>query len=193
MIDARALPDRAARFEMAATGFGYFLTHGYLPVGFDHFAKAGGDPLAAAVTSGRLKRNFQGFTDDPGEVLIGLGASAISSFPGMIAQNEKNSGRYRMRAGEGQLAATRGIHRTADDRYRGAIIERLLCEGRSRVGARMLSEVAPKLSPFVERGLAVVDREWLRIEPDGLPYARTIASLFDAYRAVSPRQFSSAV
>ena len=193
MIDASDLPGRDARFEMAATGFGYFLTHGYLPVGFDHFARAGGDPLAAAVTSGRLKRNFQGFTDDPSDVLIGLGASAISSFPGLIAQNEKNSGRYRMQAGEGHLTATRGIHRAADDRYRGAIIERLLCEGRSRVGARMLSEVAPKLAPFVDRGLASIDREWLRIEPDGLPYARTIASLFDAYRTVSPRQFSSAV
>jgi len=193
MIDAGALPDRHQRFEMAATGFGYFLTHGYLPVGFDHFAKAGGDPLAAAVTSGSLKRNFQGFTDDPSEVLIGLGASAISSFPGMLAQNEKNSGRYRMKAGEGQLTVTRGIRRSADDRYRGAIIEKLLCEGRSRVGARMLLKVAPKLSPFVERGLVRVEREWLIIEPDGLPYARTIASMFDAYRMVSPRQFSSAV
>ena len=193
MIDASALPDRDARFEMAAAGFGYFLTHGYLPVGFDHFAKAGGDPLAAAVTTGRLRRNFQGFTDDPSEVLIGLGASAISSFPGLIAQNEKNSGRYRMKASDGQLTVNRGIHRTADDRYRGAIIEKLLCEGRSRVGSRMLAEVAPKLLPFVARGLASIDREWLCIEPDGLPYTRTIAALFDAYRTVSPRQFSSAV
>ena len=82
---------------------------------------------------------------------------------------------------------------TADDRYRGSIIEKLLCEGRSRVGARMFAEVAPRLSPFIERRLVSIDREWLRIEPDGLPYARTIASLFDAYRSVSPRQFSSAV
>ena len=193
MIDASALPGRDARFEMAAAGFGYFLPHGYLPVGFDHFAKAGSDPLAAAVTSGRLRRNFQGFTDDPSDVLIGLGASAISSFAGLIAQNEKNSGRYRMKAGEGQLTVTRGIHRSADDRYRGSIIEKLLCEGRSRVGARMFAEVAPRLSPFIERRLVSIDREWLRIEPDGLPYARTIASFFDAYRSVSPRQFSSAV
>ena len=126
-------------------------------------------------------------------MLIGLGASAISSFAGLIAQNEKNSGRYRMKAGEGQLTVTRGIHRSADDRYRGSIIEKLLCEGRSRVGARMFAEVAPRLSPFIERRLVSIDREWLRIEPDGLPYARTIASFFDAYRSVSPRQFSSAV
>ena len=193
MIDASALPDRHARFAMAAQGFGYFLTHGYLPVGFDHFARAGGDPLAAAVTSGSLKRNFQGFTDDPSEVLIGLGASAISSFPGLIAQNEKNAGRYRMMAGEGQLAVNRGIRRSADDRCRGAIIERLLCDGRARIGGRLLAEVTPRLQPFVARGLASIEREWLTISPDGLPYARTIAALFDSYRAQSARQFSSAV
>ena len=193
MIDAGNLPDRHQRFAMAATGFGYFLTHGYMPVGFDHFAKAGSDPLASAALDGRVRRNFQGFTDDPSDMLIGLGASAISSFPGLLAQNEKNSGRYRMKADDGQLTVTRGIRRNADDRYRGAIIERLLCDGRSRVGARLLAEVAPRLAPFIERGLAQIDREWLSIEPDGLPYARSIASVFDVYRAVSPRQFSSAV
>ena len=98
-----------------------------------------------------------------------------------------------MKAGEGQLTVTRGIARSADDRYRGAIIERLLCDGRSRVGARLLGEVAPLLAPFIERGLAHIDREWLTIEADGLPYARTIAALFDSYRSQSPRQFSSAV
>ena len=193
LIDESSLPGRDLRFEMAATGFGYFLTHGYVPIGFDHFARAGSDPLAAAAFDGRLRRNFQGFTDDPGDVLIGLGASAISSFPGLIAQNEKNSGRYRMKAGEGLLTVNRGIARSADDRYRGAIIERLLCDGRAAIGGRLMTEVAPRLRAFRERGLVTVEREWVTIEADGLPYARTIAALFDPYRTVSARQFSSAV
>ena len=193
MIDASNLPGAQARFDMAAMGFGFFLTHGYMPVGFDHFAKAGVDPLATAAIDGTLRRNFQGFTDDPSEVLIGLGASAISSFPRLIAQNEKNSGRYRMRADQGQLAVDRGIHRTAEDRYRGAIIEDLLCRGRSRIGTRVMGEVAPRLKPFIDHGLATLDRGWLTIDPDGLPYARTIAALFDTYRTQSARQFSSAV
>ena len=37
-----------------------------------------------------------GFTDDGACHLIGLGASAIGSFPGPLIQNEKNAGRYRM-------------------------------------------------------------------------------------------------
>ena len=119
MIDASNLPGAQARFDMAAMGFGFFLTHGYMPVGFDHFAKAGVDPLATAAIDGTLRRNFQGFTDDPSEVLIGLGASAISSFPDRHARD----GRSR--------APTETLHRPrpgdsrpwmADDRPRWAAL-----------------------------------------------------------------------
>lgn len=192
-IDAGNLPDQHQRFAMARMGYAYFATHGYLPIGFDHFARPGGDPLAKAALEGTLRRNFQGFTDDPSDVLIGLGASAIGSFPGLLAQNEKNGGRYRMLTSQDRLAAVRGTVRTADDRYRGAVIERLLCQGRARLGACLMREASEGLRPFIERGLASIDRQWLTIHPEGLPYARTIAALFDRYRAPSARQFSSAV
>lgn len=192
-IPASQLPDQETRFAMADLGSLYLCTHGYTPVGFDHFAKPGADPMAAAALAGTLRRNFQGFTDDQATYLIGLGASAISSFPGLLAQNEKNSGRYRMRASQGLLSAERGIRRNAHDRYRGSVIEALLCHGRARIGARLMAQVRCEIAPFLERGLASFDKEWLTILPEGLPYARTIAALFDSYRAVSMRQFSSAV
>lgn len=192
-IDASALPDQAQRFRMAELGFSYFVTHGYTPVGFDHFAAPGRDPLASAAMAGRLYRNFQGFTDDAAPVVIGLGASAISSFPDLLIQNEKNSGRYRMIASQGQLAANRGIVRTAEDRRRGAIIERLLCDSRAHIGPALAAQTARALEPFVARGLASIDGEWLTVTADGLPYARTIAASFDPYRQHSPSRFSSAV
>lgn len=193
VIDDSALPGQQERFDMAAFGYGYLCTHGYVPVGFDHFAKAGGDPLASAALNGSVRRNFQGFTDDQAPVLIGLGSSAISSFPHLLVQNEKNSGRYRMMASQGLLTGNRGIARNAEDRYRGAVIERLLCDGSARIGGRLLAEVRASLTPFIERSLASLDEEWLTILPDGLPYARTIAALFDPYRRDSARRFSSAV
>ncbi|MBL44107.1 MAG: oxygen-independent coproporphyrinogen III oxidase [Sphingomonadaceae bacterium] len=193
VIDTTDLPDQAERFAMAEMGYAYLATHGYTPIGFDHFAKPGGDPLAKAAFEGRLKRNFQGFTDDQSEVLIGLGASSISSFPQLLAQNEKNSGRYRMLSSQGLLSAGRGVTRSADDRYRGAVIEQLLCQGRARLGACLMHEASGRLRPFLDRGLASIDRQWLEILPEGLPYARSIAAIFDAYRPVSARRFSSAV
>ncbi|WP_369025719.1 radical SAM protein [Qipengyuania sp. RANM35] len=192
-IDATKLPGQRERFDMAAFGFSYLVTHGYAPVGFDHFARPGSDPLAHAAMSGKLRRNFQGFTDDPSDVLIGLGASAISSFPQMLAQSEKNGGRYRMIASQGQLAANRGILRTTDDQRRGAIIEQLLCHGRARLDASHLPAARERLAPFMERGLASIDDDCLTILADGLPYARTIAANFDRYRGETPGRFSTAV
>lgn len=190
-IDDSNLPDQAARFAMADMGHTYLCTHGYVPVGFDHFAKPGGDPLAHAAMDGTLHRNFQGFTDDGSAVLIGLGSSAISSFPDLLVQNEKNSGRYRMLASRGQLAAARGIRRTADDRIRARVIEQLLCHGRAAIPPDLMNIAA--LQPFTDRGLASIDGGHLNILPDGMPYARTIAALFDHYRHPSSDRFSSAV
>ncbi|WP_427963378.1 oxygen-independent coproporphyrinogen III oxidase [Altererythrobacter sp.] len=192
-IDATGLPDQAERFAMADMGYTYLCTHGYTPVGFDHFAKPGGDPLAHAALDGTLHRNFQGFTDDAAPNLIGLGSSAISSFPDLLVQNEKNSGRYRMVASQGLLVGNRGIWRSADDRYRGAVIERLLCSGKAKVGGKLLAEVQPALEPFVSRGLAAIEDDTVIIRQHGLPYARTVAALFDPYRQQSGRRFSSAV
>lgn len=193
VIDGSALPGQDERFAMAALGYEYFVTHGYTPVGFDHFARPGGDPLAAAALAGTLHRNFQGFTDDSAPNLIGLGSTAISGFPGLLAQNEKNSGRYRMMVSQGRLTATHGIVRSADDRERGAVIESLLCQGHARVPARLFPALAPRLAPFIERGLASLEGDILAITPDGLPYARSIAAQFDPYRQDSQRRFSSAV
>ncbi|MBH5321795.1 radical SAM protein [Aurantiacibacter sediminis] len=192
-IDASALPDPATRFAMADLGFTYLVGRSYVPVGFDHFAKAGSDPVARAAFDGRVKRNFQGFTDDPSETLIGLGASAISSFPNLLVQNEKNTGRYRMLASQGQLTVSRGIGKSPADQTTAALIESLLCHGRAILPVEQMAELRTALCPFTVRGLASLDGNVLTITPDGLPYSRTIAALLDPYRTQSRRPFSAAV
>ena len=192
VIDASNLPDQDDRFAMAAMGYEYLRTHGYVPVGFDHFALAG-DPMAEAAREGRVRRNFQGFTDDDAPVMIGLGSSSISSFPGLLAQNEKNSGRYRMLAGEGRLTARGGIVRSQEDQVRGRIIEQLLCSGKAQLPADIAACLPQALEEFIERGLAIRDGVSLAITAAGLPYSRSIAALFDPYRQQSQRRFSSAV
>ncbi|HOB14605.1 MAG TPA: oxygen-independent coproporphyrinogen III oxidase [Novosphingobium sp.] len=191
-IDASRLPDQVERFAMAEFGYRLLTAAGYVPIGFDHFAKPG-DPMARALEEGRLHRNFQGFTDDPSKTLIGLGASAIGCFPDLLVQNEKNAGRYRMGLSQDRLPATHGVRRTAEDRRRGAVIEALLCYGKASLDPDLASEAASKLEPFAKRGLASLEGAVLTIQPGGLPYARTIAALFDPYRQDSVRRFSSAV
>lgn len=191
-IDASLLPDMKARFTMAARGAAMLTRAGYRAIGFDHFAKAG-DPLALAAQQGRLHRNFQGFTDDPAPALIGLGASAISMFPHVIIQNEKNAGQYRSAIAANGLSGALGMARSLDDQRRGAVISALLCQGAARIEPAMAAQVADRLAPFLARGLATLSHGVLQIADDALPYARSIAALFDAHRVASTRKFSSAV
>ena len=191
-IDASALPGPRMRFDMAVFGHRFLTDAGYEPVGFDHFAKPA-DALAKAARDGHLRRNFQGFTDDQAPVLIGLGASAIHSFPGVLVQNEKNTGRYRMMLSQGRLPGTRGVRRSVQDRRRGAIIEALLCQGRARIDADLRIETCATLRPFVDAGVCRYEGEELVIAPEGRPYARGIAARFDSFRQGSLGHFSAAV
>ena len=191
-IDDSALPDFELRFRQAELGH-RMLTHAnYDPLGFDHYAVAY-DPLSLAARKGGLRRNFQGFTDDTAEVTIGLGASAISQFPGLIVQNDKNAGRYRIKAMSGLLTAEAGVVRTAEDRRRGRIIERLLCDGEAELGGLLEPGLRDLLSPFLDRGLATIECGKLRLPDYGRPYARVVASLFDTYRQPAARRFSNAI
>ncbi len=192
-IDNSALPDQAERFAMAEHGHDRLTAAGYVPIGFDHFALPN-DPIAKAAAAGELRRNFQGFTDDPAERLIGLGASAISCFPDRIVQNEKNAGRYRMRLSQGQLAGSLGIMRSRDDRERALVIEDILC-GRIADLSLVLDTpgAAEGLMPFINRDLVRLDGVLLSPVEATRPYARTIAALFDPYRVDAARRFSSAV
>lgn len=192
-VDCRSMPDRPARFAMAELGFTYLRSHGFSAIGFDHFACSATDPLAIAAQTGRLRRNFQGFTDDDASSLIGLGASAISSFETLLAQNEKNSGRYRMLASDDRIATVRGVSRSPDDQVRGRVIEQLLCWGKAQVPPELEAETSPLLRPFMDRGLASREDGTISITPDGLPYSRAIAAQFDPYREHLPDRFSSAV
>lgn len=191
-IDASALPDPEARFRMAQLGYEFLTGEGYVPVGFDHFARPG-DPLAQAALSGQLRRNFQGFTEDQAPVVVGLGASSISSFPELLVQNEKNTGRYRMMLSQDRLAANRGVLRSADDRHRAAVIEALLCQGRACIDAVLQRDALSMLRPYIDAGLCGMEGDDLVIHAGGLPYARSIAARFDPYRQDSLRRFSSAV
>lgn len=116
-------PTRYALFHMASQLFG---AAGYDAVGIDHFARAG-DGLLNASLNGTLRRNFQGYTDDQSEVLIGIGASSISRFPSGYAQNAPGTGEYATAIASGQLATKRGHTMTADDKLRAQLIEDLMC------------------------------------------------------------------
>lgn len=165
----------------------------YRAVGFDHFAQAH-DPLARAAANGTLHRNFQGFTDDPADIVIGLGASAISAFPDRLLQNAKSAGAWHQAIGAGRFATTRGIHRSPLDQRRGQAIAALLCHGVANLdGLPERGAIRGRLHRFEQVGLVAWDGARLRLAADALPYARSIAAAFDAWRNEEDMRFSHAV
>ncbi|UAK26561.1 oxygen-independent coproporphyrinogen III oxidase [Sphingomonas nostoxanthinifaciens] len=200
MIDAADLPGVEARLEQSAIARSMLTSAGYRAIGFDHFAVPT-DSLALAAAEGRLHRNFQGFTDEAVRAVIGLGASAISQYDGLLVQNEKHVGRYRGRTRTG-LVGVRGVLRSAEARLRGAVIERLLCDGRVDVAAiarSMAMSPEPLLPAFdalgalVAIGVVTADGWCVALAPWAWPYARIAAAAFDSYRTAGERRFSRAV
>jgi len=200
MIDETWLPDGAARLEQSLAAARLVMEAGYAAIGIDHFALPS-DSLTRAAEAGRLHRNFQGYTDDPCETLIGLGPSSISRYRQGYAQNIASTMDYQRRVDTGHMAIARGVELSEDDRVRSWVIERLMCdfgfspeEALARFGracASVLSEAAV---------IAQTDRDALRekggsyVVPAGArPYVRTIAARFDAYLARGTARHSLAV
>jgi oxygen-independent coproporphyrinogen-3 oxidase len=186
------LPDGEARFRQAEGAARALEAAGYLPIGFDHFA-APGDSLATADMQGRLRRNFQGYTDDSATALIGFGASAISSLPNLIYQNVADTAAYRDHVNDDRSPVVRGIVLTAEDRRIAALIEQVLCNFEVQIPADLLAAVRPRLAPLVLAGLADLNAATLTVTARGRPYVRNIAACFDPTFAPQSGRHSLAI
>lgn len=199
-IDEAALPDGRARQEQAAAIGEALQASGYRRIGLDHYALAS-DPLVRAQEEGRLRRNFQGYTTDRCETLIGFGASAIGRLGPGYVQNAVGLGDYAGRILEGALATAKGYRLTADDRFRAAVIERLMCDFAVDVGAIGRSHsrpatdllAAPRLGVLEADGIVTRRGDEVRVAEDARDLVRTVAAAFDAYHGASVRPLSRAV
>jgi oxygen-independent coproporphyrinogen III oxidase len=197
LINASDLPGSSERFEQAETARRVLCAAGYQPIGLDHFAVPS-DRLAIAARSGRLHRNFQGYTDDAADALIGLGASAIGRLPQGFIQNVPDVREYASRIEQGTFATARGIALSQDDRWRASIIEDLMCSLCAEVPPGWFSTVAglavrAQLRPLECGGLAEVRANRVLVTEAGRPFLRTIAAAFDAYLTAGETRHSAAV
>jgi oxygen-independent coproporphyrinogen-3 oxidase len=189
VIDAAALPDAGERLRQEQAIGDALVSAGYVRIGLDHYALPD-DALCQARTEGRLRRNFQGYTDDPADALIGLGASSIGQLPQGYIQNVADIKGWRDRIQAGELATTRGLELTPEDGLRGAIIERLMCDLRVDVAetsrqwgfpVEYLNAELEALEPLVADGLARVDHGVITVPEPARNLVRRVASVFDAY------------
>jgi len=153
-----------------------------------------------AQDAGTLRRNFQGYTDDTAEVLIGVGASSISRFPQGYAQNAPATGTHTAAIRAGAFSTGRGHVFSAQDKMRSRIIEALMCDFKvdtAEICARFQvprSEVDAILRRTQEKfaGLLTLNSSGLFIPSEIRPLTRMIAHSVDAYE-MSPEGHSSAI
>ncbi len=188
MIPTDALPtpeERLALFDVARE---LFMWDGYQEIGIDHFARPD-DSLGRAAREGRLRHNFQGYTDDTCDTLIGLGASAISRFPQGYAQNASSTAKYQKAVRAGALATGRGHVFKGQDRLRSRLIEAIMCDFQiDRAEILGNFEIAPaSLETLIQStarqfpNMVPVTQSGFFIHPEGRPLTRMIARAFDAY------------
>lgn len=193
LIDENRLPSPATRLELAELARADLLAAGYVAIGLDHFARPD-DTMAVAIQSGDLKRNFQGYTTDQGEQLIGFGVSSIGKTTRGYAQNMSDQRHWQRAVSAGELPIARGLALSRDDLLRGYIIEQLMTDYRCdvKVACEFVGEdmdgLAPSLAALEELitdGLVRVQNNVVEITKAGQPFVRLAAAAFDAYLADS--------
>ena len=201
MIPTEALPDTEERLDQAEAAALQLQAAHYCPIGIDHFAKPD-DCLARAALDGRLRRNFQGYTTDQCDTLIGLGASSIGRSRFGFMQNAVATNTYKDAIARGELPLDKGYRLTTDDTIRAFMIEQLMCnlelrfdDMKDRFGHLAQPYIADARLAAQNDGFPMThaDEDRLHVDDNARAFVRIIASRFDAYLADSKFKFSKAV
>jgi oxygen-independent coproporphyrinogen III oxidase len=197
LIREADLPGPLARLDQADAAARRLEAEGYRRIGLDHFARP-----TDALTQQPVRRNFQGYTTDPDMTLLGFGASAIGRLPQGHVQNQSAELAWRQAIQAGRLATARGVGFTADDLFRGEIIERLMCDlavdlhavrARHGVPADAIASSWEALAGFERDGLVTIAGETLAITETGRPFMRAVCAVFDAYLNPAAARHSTVV
>jgi oxygen-independent coproporphyrinogen-3 oxidase len=200
-IAEAALPDSLERYEQSCAIADALKEAGYVQIGLDHFALPG-DAMTIAFREGRLRRNFQGYTTDTSDVLIGFGASAIGHLPQGYVQNEVQIRAYEETIAAGRFAIAKGYRLTDDDRLRADIIERIMCDYGVDLGAicarhgsvpEAMLQSSLRLQGLISDGVVALDGASLSVAEHARFLVRSVAAAFDAHLDASKQLHSRAV
>lgn len=178
------LPAKTERTALCETGREMLLAAGYQEVGLDHFVLPG-DELLNAASSGKLHRNFMGYTIHSSNLLVGIGPSAISDCGTMFVQNSPKAETWYGSIDGNQWAGYRGHVMSAEDMILRKHILNIMCNLETKWkddvnDCMYLQRVSTLLQPFADAGLIELEEGKLRVNTAGKPYLRHICMCFDA-------------
>lgn len=189
-IRAEDLPSAETKLAILQNSINRLLDAGYVYIGMDHFAKPD-DELAIAQASGKLHRNFQGYTTHADCDLVAMGVSAISQIGNVYYQNEHDIAAYSQAVMQQQHAVKRGVQLNTDDHIRRAVITELICQfelDKRSIEQRFaidfdqyFADEQDELSQFASDGLIQLQSDAISVTSAGRLLIRRICMAFDAY------------
>jgi len=201
LIDESALPGGEERLLQSQAAAVALIEAGYVAIGLDHFALPT-DSMAQAAKAGSLRRNFQGYTTDRAETMLGVGSTSIGRTPSGYVQNLTETGAWARAVEAGILPVAKGVALSKDDHLRGYVIERLMCNGEVDLdaAARHLGASQdwydlhePELAILEADGLITRRAGRISMTKKGAPVVRVVAAVFDAYLAINTARHAVAV
>jgi len=178
------LPDASLKSKLNEIGRSLLTSFGYVEIGMDHFALPG-DALLIAQQTGKLHRNFMGYTHQHTQLLIGLGVSSISDSHYGFSQNVKVVEDYLHRVNNNELPILKGHLLTYDDLVISKHIFNIMCNGHTTWNnytepCDAVFEGIERLGAIADDGLVQLYQDGLTVTDEGKRYLRNICMAMDA-------------
>jgi oxygen-independent coproporphyrinogen-3 oxidase len=178
------LPNTHEKQKLYEIGRSLLKTHGYQEIGMDHFALPG-DTLFRAEITGKLHRNFMGYTHQYTQLMIGLGVSSISDSWYAFGQNAKTVEEYLALVKHDILPVFKGHILTEEDLVIRRHILNIMCKGETHWDNNgdlfeQLFVAIERLQAFADDGLIELTARSLKVTPQGKRFLRNICMALDA-------------
>ncbi|MEL7044056.1 MAG: oxygen-independent coproporphyrinogen III oxidase [Pseudomonadota bacterium] len=189
-IDRLTLPEPEEKLLLAQMISATLQDAGYRFIGMDHYVLPD-DELALGQGEGRLQRNFQGYSLQISDDLLGLGVSSISQIGDFYLQNARQLDDYYAILDEERLPIVRGYMINREDRLRRHVIMSLICDLTLDIAdvereygivfGEHFSEALDELTPAFEDGLIRWEGQRLQVSSAGRPFLRNLCMPFDEH------------
>ena len=157
--------------------------NGYYEIGMDHFALKN-DSLYHSFKTGKLHRNFMGYSSSKTQLMIGLGVSSISDSWYSFAQNVKDLETYYQLLDLNKLPLYRGHLLTDEDLIIRKHILNLMCQFETSwdnptTYFEEIPEILIELKEMEKDGLLLIGDKKITVTEAGKPFVRNICMGFD--------------
>lgn len=177
------IPKDDKKRKLYETGKNLLYENGYHEIGMDHFALES-DSLYESFETGKLHRNFMGYSSSKTQLMIGLGVSSISDSWYSFAQNVKTIEEYYQELSNNQLPIMRGHLLTNEDLIIRKHILNLMCQFETswKNSSDYFEEIQSVISNLKEMendGFIIIEKDKIIVTEAGKPFVRNICMAFD--------------